>query len=81
VLAAGPDWLPAPWGEIGQLPPLGSAGSAVRSAAFLDGNGATSAWLVLRVWIAVGLALAALSTRRSSDEPVSVSEKSAMPVG
>jgi hypothetical protein len=31
--------------------------------------------------MAVGLALAALSTRRSSDEPVSVSEKSAMPVG
>ncbi len=80
-LAAGPDWLPTPWGELGQLLPLGAAGSAVRSAAFFDGNGATAAWVVLGAWIAVGLVFAALSTRRSSDATVSVPEKSAMPIG
>ncbi len=41
----------------------------------------TAAWVVLCVWIFVGLALAALSTRRSISATVSIPEKSAMPVG
>lgn len=38
-IATGPDWLPHPWGEIGQFLPVGAAGSVVRSAAFFGGGG------------------------------------------
>lgn len=40
-LANGPQWLPGVWGEVGQLLPVGAAGSLVRSVAFFDGGGAT----------------------------------------
>lgn len=63
-LANGPEWLPAPWGEVGQLLPVGAAGSAVRSAAYFDGAGATTAWLVLASWSLVGLLLAGIGASR-----------------
>lgn len=63
-LATGPAWLPQPWGEIGQYLPLGAAGTAMRSAAYFDGAGATRAWIVLACWIVGGLAVAALARRR-----------------
>lgn len=63
-LASGPEWLPQPWGEIGQLLPVGAAGSLVRSVAYFDGGGATSHVVVLLVWIAAGFALAGLGAAR-----------------
>ncbi|MFT4286955.1 hypothetical protein [Nocardioides sp.] len=56
-LATGPQWLPHPWGAVGQLLPVGAAGTAIRSMAFFDGGGATPALLVLGAWIVVGLVL------------------------
>lgn len=67
-LAAGPAWLPQPWGEIGQYLPLGAAATAMRSAAYFDGAGATHAWIVLGVWIVGGLLLALVPGRRGAHE-------------
>ena len=64
-LASGAEWLPRPWSEVGQLLPVGAAGSAVRSAAYFDGAGATTAWLVLAGWLILGLLFAGLGARRS----------------
>ncbi|MGC5165967.1 ABC transporter permease [Luteimicrobium sp. DT211] len=64
-MATGPDWLPQPWGEIGQLLPIGAAGTVTRSAAFFDGAGSGQAVVVLVCWIALGLALVGLSKLRS----------------
>lgn len=63
-LANGPQWLPAPWGDIGQLLPVGAAGSLVRSVAYFDGGGATTHLLVLLGWIAAGVLLAVIGVAR-----------------
>ncbi len=63
-LATGPAWLPQPWGEIGQYLPIGAAGTAMRSAAYFDGAGATQAWIVLACWIVGGILLAVGGARR-----------------
>ena len=75
-MATGPAWLPQPWGQIGQYLPLGAAGTTIRSAAYFDGNGDTTAWIVLGCWALAGLLLALLASRRtattalaSTDEP------------
>lgn len=64
-LASGPAWLPQPWGAIGQYLPVGAAGSAIRSAAYFDGDGSAGAWLVLAAWALCGLALAWLGAART----------------
>ena len=64
-LANGPDWPPRPWRDVGQLLPVGATGSAVRSAVYFDGEGATAAWLVLAGWGAAGLLLAGVGAVRS----------------
>ena len=63
-MATGPAWLPQPWGDIGQLLPIGAAGTVIRSAAFFGGAGSQQAVVVLGVWIALGLVLLALPGRR-----------------
>lgn len=64
-LASGPEWLPQPWGEIGQYLPVGAAGSLIRSVAYFDGGGAMRPLLVLLVWMVAGLGLAALGAARA----------------
>lgn len=63
-MATGWQWLPAPWGFIGQLLPIGSAGTLIRSTAFFDGHGAGMPILVLSCWIVLGIALAAFAAMR-----------------
>lgn len=63
-LANGPDWLPQPWGEAGQLLPLGAAGSLIRSVAYFDAGGAIAPALVLAGWILAGMLLAGLGAVR-----------------
>lgn len=65
-LATGAAWLPQPWGDIGQYLPLGAAGTAMRSAAYFDGAGATHAWVVLSCWVAAGLLLALAGAGRTN---------------
>lgn len=64
-IATGALWLPQPWGAIGQALPVGAAGTTIRSAAFFEGAGATTAALVLVGWICVGLVLAMVGARRA----------------
>jgi hypothetical protein len=68
-LATGPQWLPGVWGEVGQLLPVGAAGTAIRSGAYFDGAGATQAWIVLACWALAGLAVALLASRRPAPQP------------
>ena len=65
-IATGPSWLPSPWGAIGQLMPVGAAGTALRSSAYFDGHGATHAWIVLACWALGGALLMALGKARKT---------------
>ena len=56
-MATGWQWLPSPWGFIGQLLPIGSTGTLVRSVAFFDGHGIGMPLTVLFIWVIVGVAL------------------------
>ncbi len=57
-MATGWQWLPSPWGAIGQLMPIGAAGSLLRSTSFFDGHGATKPIIVLLCWVVVGILMA-----------------------
>ena len=61
-------WLPKPWGFIGQLLPLGAAGTALRSTAYFDGAGMGFALSVLATWALVGLALFLLGNKRAAKQ-------------
>ena len=75
-LANGPQWLPGVWGEVGQLLPVGAAGSLVRSVAYFDGGGAMPHLVVLAVWIVVGVGLAGLGVaRQGQDAHVAAAER------
>jgi len=63
-LAAGPEFLPTPWGAIGQLLPPGANGTLLRSTGFFEGAGATQSIIVLGIWALAGLLLCALAAMR-----------------
>ena len=78
-IATGPQWLPAPWGEIGQLMPIGAAGTAMRSAVFFNGAGAGQAVIVLTCWALAGLVMSALGARLTARrERTAVERKAAV---
>ncbi|WP_231699790.1 MULTISPECIES: ABC transporter permease [Corynebacterium] len=54
-LATGWQWLPKPWGAMGQFLPLGAAGDAARSVAYFDGAGAAGSVWILLGWILVAV--------------------------
>ncbi|WP_235681236.1 SNG1 family protein [Tomitella gaofuii] len=64
-IATGWQWLPAPWGEIGQLLPIGAAGNAARSVGFFDGASVAHSVWTLVGWIVVGLGLSGLSVLKN----------------
>ena len=74
-IATGPQWLPAPWGEIGQLMPIGAAGTAMRSAVFFNGAGAGRAVIVLTCWALAGLVMSALGARLTARRERTAVEK------
>jgi hypothetical protein len=51
------EMLPSGWSTLGQVLPPGAFGSATRAVGFYDGNGASSAVLVLAAWTLVGALL------------------------
>ncbi|CAM5412296.1 ABC transporter ATP-binding protein [Corynebacterium variabile] len=61
-IATGSQWLPSPWGMIGQYLPIGAAGNAARSVGFFDGAGATHSVVTLIVWVLIGLGFVGLAT-------------------
>ncbi|MPZ93997.1 MAG: hypothetical protein GEU96_03585 [Propionibacteriales bacterium] len=64
AMSSAPELLPSGWSDLGQLLPPGAAGSALRSVAFFDGAAAAAPLLVLAGWLALGLALCLLPSRR-----------------
>jgi hypothetical protein len=68
-VATAPELLPTPWAELGQFLPPGALGSALRGTASFDGAGVAFPIVVLLAWVAIGLALVALSDRRPAPPP------------
>ncbi len=67
-LSSAPEMLPHGWGAFGQWLPQGANATLLRSAAFFDGAGATTAIAVLCGWILLGatlMTLAGLRQRRA----------------
>ncbi|WP_406859494.1 ABC transporter permease [Streptomyces sp. HUAS MG47] len=62
-IGSAPQLLPEPAGLLGQWLPPGAAGTALRSVAYFDGNGAGGALLVLGTWATAGL-VAVLAVRQ-----------------
>lgn len=63
-IATGWQWLPSPWGAIGQYLPIGAAGNAVRSVAFFDGAGSAHSVWTLIAWVIVGAVFVGLAQLR-----------------
>ncbi|MEJ6550232.1 ABC transporter permease [Corynebacterium sp. USCH3] len=63
-IATGWQWLPSPWGAIGQYLPIGAAGNATRSVAFFDGAGIAHSVWVLLAWVVIGLAMVGVASVR-----------------
>jgi hypothetical protein len=68
-IAAAPEMLPQPWGEVGQWLPIGAGGTLLRSAAYFDGNGAGFAAAVLTAYALGGLILVLLGRRGLAGKP------------
>jgi hypothetical protein len=68
-LTSAPQMLPSGWGTLGQWLPQGATATLLRSTAFFDGAGATTAIVVLACWAVAGATLivfAAVRQRRSA---------------
>ncbi|MET9552467.1 ABC transporter permease [Streptomyces sp. NPDC006645] len=68
-VSSAPEFLPEPFGALGQLLPPGASGSLLRSVAFFDGNAAATPVLTLTIWTVLGLAAVMAGTRRTSTAP------------
>lgn len=60
-LGTAPEWLPQPWGDIGQFLPAGAGATLMRNSAFFDGHAAGMPLAVLGVWALAGLLMLGLS--------------------
>ena len=65
-LNSAPELLPSGWGELGQLLPQGANATLLRSTAFFDGAGATSAIVVLTCWALAGALLIVIAAMRQA---------------
>jgi hypothetical protein len=68
-LAAAPELLPQPWGQLGQFLPPGAGATLLRSAGFFDWAGAGQSVLVLSSYVLVGLVLVLAGTLRRRPAP------------
>jgi hypothetical protein len=66
AVAAAPELLPQPWGEIGQLLPPGAGATLLRSAVFFDGAGSAAPLWTLLAWAAAGLVVLVVGRRRTA---------------
>ena len=63
-LNSAPEMLPSGWGALGQWLPQGATATLLRSTAFFDGAGATTAIVVLTCWAVAGAALIVIAAVR-----------------
>ncbi|QSE41318.1 hypothetical protein JXX30_00305 [Rhodococcus erythropolis] len=59
------EFLPAPWGAIGQAFPPGAAAQLLRDISYFPAADTTRPWLVLAAWTALGVILAVSAIVRS----------------
>lgn len=65
------EWLPGPWGEIGQWFVPGAAGNLMRSESYFPHASTLQPWLALLAWLVVGIVLTMIG-RHKDDEVVHV---------
>jgi hypothetical protein len=65
-LNSAPEMLPSGWGTVGQWLPQGATATLLRSTAFFDGAGATTAIAVLSCWAVAGIGLIVLAAVRQA---------------
>lgn len=73
-MTSAPELLPAPWGELGQYLTPGAGGTLLRSTAYFDGHGASTAVWVLGAWLAAGAVLFIAGAVRAKVKGVGVEE-------
>ncbi|SEE80530.1 hypothetical protein SAMN04489740_2609 [Arthrobacter alpinus] len=66
-LASPKEFLPGPWGEIGQWFVPGATGTLLRDLSYFPDAAMGIHWLVLLVWSAAGIALAVLGRHRDEE--------------
>ena len=59
-------FLPAPWGEVGQWFVPGASANLLRSTSYFPDAATAAQWLILGAWIIGGVALALIGHRRSA---------------
>lgn len=64
-----PEFVPAPWGAVGQWFPPGAAATLLRDASYFPAAPAALQWTVLAAWAAAGLVLALAGGRRTAPAP------------
>lgn len=63
------EFLPEPWGAVGQWFPPGAASTLVRGLSYFPDADLSFPWFVLTGWAVAGLACAAIATAASSARP------------
>lgn len=63
-LNSAPEMLPSGWGRLGQFLPQGANGTLLRSTAFFDGAGSSTAIAVLTCWAVVGSLVIVIAMQR-----------------
>ena len=61
------EFLPSPWGTIGQLLPPAAGANLLRSNSYFPDASTLVPWLVLIAWAAIGFGMMILGDRRSND--------------
>ncbi|OZE86165.1 hypothetical protein CH304_04580 [Rhodococcus sp. 15-649-1-2] len=57
-------FLPEPWGAVGQFFPPGAGATLLRDLSYFPGASTTQPWLVLAAWVAAGAVLMAVGHRK-----------------
>jgi hypothetical protein len=66
-LNSAPELLPRGWGQLGQWLPQGANATLLRSTAFFDGAGATTAITVLTCWAVAGAVMIVIAAVRNGN--------------
>jgi hypothetical protein len=69
-LSSAPELLPGEWGQLGQFLPQGANATLLRSTAFFDGAGASTAIAVLTCWAVIGSLIIAIAIQRRAVQVV-----------
>jgi len=77
--AAPKEFLPAPWGDVGQWFPPGASATLIRDLSYFPDAAIAFPWLVLGTWALGGLVLAALGHFRNAKPLVIEDEPEALP--